>query len=187
MSAPGDITAILKRWNTDRPAALNELTPVVYQELRKIAAAYLRRERDNVTLQPTALIHEAYLRLIKQDSAGLEDRSHFYGVAARLMRQILVDVARARAAAKRGAGSKVTLDEKIAIRGSGADWDFLTLHEALGKLASQSPRTAQVVELRYFGGLQLEEICEHLSISLATVKRDKAIGEAWLRRALRGS
>jgi RNA polymerase sigma factor (TIGR02999 family) len=186
MSGTGDITAILKRWTTDGRAALEELTPVVYQELRKIAASYLRRERENFTLQPTALIHEAYLRLVRQDSASLEDRSHFYGVAARVMRQILVDSARSRGAAKRGSGNKVTLDERIAIPSASGDWDFLALHQALDKLAIQHARTAQVIELRYFGGLQLEEIADQLSISLATVKRDQAIGEAWLRRALQG-
>jgi RNA polymerase sigma factor (TIGR02999 family) len=186
MGEAGDITAILKRWTINRPAALEELMPMVYQELRKIAASYLRRERENVTLQPTALIHEAYLRLVRQDVATLEDRSHFYGVAARVMRQILVDSARARGAAKRGGGHKITLDERVAAPGTGEDWDFLDLHDALDKLESQHPRTAQVVELRYFGGLQLEEIAGYLSISLATVKRDQAIGEAWLRRALRG-
>jgi RNA polymerase sigma-70 factor, ECF subfamily len=187
MSPAGDITTILKRWSTDRPAALEELTPVVYQELRKIAAAYLRRERENNTLQPTALINEAWLRLVKQDGASPQDRSHFYGVAARVMRQILVDAARTRRAAKRGAGNKVTLDERIELSNSRGDYDFLALHEALDMLAKQNPRTAQVVELRYFGGLQLEEIADHLSISLATVKRDQALGEAWLRRALKGA
>jgi RNA polymerase sigma-70 factor, ECF subfamily len=187
MSQAEDITAILKRWTTDRPAALEELTPVVYQELRRIAASYLRHERDACTLQPTALINEAYLRLVKQDSASLEDRSHFYGVAARVMRQILVDAARARGAAKRGADHNVALDENIAVPAAGGDMDFLALHEALGKLAEQIPRTARVVELRYFGGLQLEEIAAHLAISLATVKRDQAVGEAWLRRALKGA
>jgi len=184
MSPGGDITAILKRWSTDRAAALEELTPVVYAELRRIAAAYLRRERANQTLQPTALVHEAYLRLVKQESADLEDRSHFFGVAARVMRQILVDAARARQAEKRGGGNKVSLDEIIEVRDAGGAWNFLVLHEALDKLAEQNPRTAQVVELRYFGGLQLEEIAAHLSISLATVKRDQALGNAWLRHAL---
>jgi RNA polymerase sigma factor (TIGR02999 family) len=187
MSEGGDITLILKRWTTDRPAALEELTPVVYQELRRIAAAYLRRERENYTLQPTALINEAYLRLVRQESASLEDRSHFYGVAARVMRQILVDSARSRRAAKRGSGNKVALDERIALADSEGHTDFLALHEALDQLGKQSARTAQVVELRYFGGLQLEEIATHLSISLATVKRDQALGEAWLRRALRSA
>ncbi|HKD08819.1 MAG TPA: ECF-type sigma factor [Bryobacteraceae bacterium] len=184
MKETGDITLILKRWATDRPAVLEELTPVVYQELRRIAAAYLRRERENYTLQPTALVNEAYLRLVKQDNASLENRSHFYGVAARVMRQILVDLARSRRAAKRGSGKKVALDEKIALPDSGGCIDFLALHEALDQLGKQSARTAQVVELRYFGGLQLEEIAVHLNISLATVKRDQAVGEAWLRRAL---
>jgi RNA polymerase sigma-70 factor (ECF subfamily) len=187
MNPAGDITTILKRWSSDRPAALEELTPLVYGELRRIAAGYLGRERDNFTLQPTALINEAWLRLARPDSASLEDRSHFYGVAARVMRQILVDAARARQAYKRDAGNQVTLDERLAFTDPNGNCDFLALHEALEKLEMQNARTAQVVELRYFGGLKLEEVASHLSISLATVKRDQALGEAWLRRALCGA
>jgi RNA polymerase sigma factor (TIGR02999 family) len=177
----------LKRWDADRPAALEALTPMVYGELRKIAAAYLRRERTDHTLQPTALIHEAYLRMVRQESATIQDRSHFYGLAARLMRQILVDTARSYHAEKRGSGNKVQLDEKLAIPGRNVAWDFLALHEALEKLQSHNPRIAQAVELRYFGGLQLEEIAGEIAVSLATVKRDLALGEAWLRRALAGA
>jgi RNA polymerase sigma-70 factor (ECF subfamily) len=180
----GDVTTILKRWTDDRPAALEALTPIVYSELRKIAASYLRRERQDHTLQPTALINEAYLRLVKQESADFQDRSHFYALAARMMRQILLDAARAHQAEKRGSGNKVTLDERIDAGGGNGAWDFLVLHEALEKLQAHNQRTAEVVELRYFGGLQLEEIAENLAISLATVKRDLAFGEAWLRRAL---
>lgn len=184
MSPAGDITMILKRWSVDRPGALDELTPVVYGELRRIAASYLSRERKDHTLQPTALINEAWLRLVKQDNASLEDRSHFYGVAARIMRQILVDAARARQAGKRGSGNKVPLDDEIVLPNSGGNMNFLALHEALEKFAEIDRRAAEVIELRYFGGLQLEEIAQHLSISLATVKRDQALAEAWLRRAL---
>jgi len=186
----GDVTTILKRWTEDRPAALEALTPIVYSELRKIAASYLRRERQDHTLQPTALINEAYLRLVKQDTADFQDRSHFYALAARMMRQILLDAARAHQAEKRGSGQKITLDDRIgAVGGAGSHgaWDFLVLHEALEKLQAHNQRTAEVLELRYFGGLQLEEIAENLSISLATVKRDQAFGEAWLRRALAGT
>jgi RNA polymerase sigma-70 factor (ECF subfamily) len=184
VSPSGDITVILRKWTEDRPAALEALTPIVYSELRRIAAGYLSRERTGHTLQPTALINEAYLRLVKQDSASIEDRSHFYGICARMMRQILVDAARAHRSEKRGAGNRVTLDERVEAADGGADVDFLAVHEALEKLHGQNQRTAQVLELRYFGGMQLEEIAAHLSISLATVKRDQALGEAWLRRAL---
>lgn len=182
----GDITVILQRWTADRSAALEELTPIVYVELRKIAASFLRREHQNNTLQPTALIHEAYLRLVNQDVASMEDRSHFYGVAARLMRQILVDAARARLASKRNAGQRLTLDERVEIKDDNRRIEFLALNEALGKLAEHSARTAEIVELRYFGGLRLEEIAAHLSISLATVKRNLKLGELWLREVLGG-
>lgn len=184
MSPVGDITVILKKWTDDRPAALEALTPIVYSELRRIAAGYLSRERPGHTLQPTALINEAYLRLVKQDAANIEDRSHFYGICARMMRQILVDAARAHRAEKRGSGNKVTLDERIDAAAQDNGLDFLAVHEALEKLQTHNTRTAQVLELRYFGGMQLDEIASHLSISLATVKRDQALGEAWLRRAL---
>jgi RNA polymerase sigma factor (TIGR02999 family) len=179
----GDVTVILKRWNDDPQSTLDALTPVVYEELRKIAAGYLRRQRGDHTLQPTALINEAYLRLVKQESATFEDRSHFYALAARLMRHILVDAARSKSAAKRGPGQFVQLDTTgMGMRDSAMD--LLAVHEALEKLQSHNRRLAQAVELRYFGGLQLEEIGGALAVSLATVKRDLALGEAWLRRAL---
>ena len=179
----GDITIILQHWDTDRQAAVNALTPIVYGELHRIAAAHLRRQRSDHTLQPTALINEAYLRLVRQDSANFRDRSHFYTLAAKMMRQILVDAARAHLSEKRGSGKKVQLDEKIEIAGS-QNADFLAVHEALDKLHGYNERLAQAVELRYFGGQQLDEIAEALSLSLATVKRDLSLGEAWLRRAL---
>jgi len=175
---------ILKRWDGDRQSAVEALTPIVYTELRKIAAAYLRRQRPDHTLQPTALVHEAYLRLVRQESADIHDRSHFYALAARMMRQILVDGARAVQAEKRGSGKKVQLDEKLEIGSRDEAVDLLSVHEALEKLAGHNGRMAQAVELRYFGGLQLDEIAATLDISLATVKRDLALGEAWLRRAL---
>ena len=180
----GEITVILKRWDSDRHSVMESLTPIVYGELRKIAASYLRRQRPGHTLQPTALINEAYLRLIKQDSAEINDRSHFYTLAARMMRQILVDGARATMAEKRGSGNKVQLDDKIEIGVGDSSLDFLALHEALEKLNERNPRAAQAVELRYFGGLQQEEIAAALDTSVATVKRDLALGEAFLRRAL---
>jgi RNA polymerase sigma factor (TIGR02999 family) len=180
----GDITFILQSWDRDRQAAMAALTPMVYAELRKIAAAYLRRQRPDHTLQPTALIHEAYLRMVRQDAAGLQDRAHFYALAARMMRQILVDGARALQTEKRGSGNKVQLDNRIDVGARDHALDLLAVHEALDRLDGHNPRLAQAVELRYFAGLQLEEIAGALGISLATVKRDLALGEAWLRRAL---
>lgn len=180
----GEITLILQRWDADRHSAVEALTPIVYGELRKIARAYARKQRPGHTLQPTALINEAYVRLIRQDTATLKDRSHFYTLAARMMRQILVDSARAHNAEKRGSGNKVTLDERVEAQDGRSSTDFLAIHEALEKLTAHNQRMAEAVELRFFGGLQLEEIAEALSVSLATVKRDLTLGEAWLRRAL---
>ena len=181
----GDITMILQRWDTDRLSAVEALTPIVYKELHRIAANYLRNHRSGHTLQPTALINEAYLRLIQQDSATLRDRQHFYALCSRMMRQILTDSVRAHMAEKRGSGNKVQLDDRFDLAGSaGQPSDLLVIHEALGQLQSQNERVAQVVELRYFGGLQYDEIAETVSVSVATVKRDLAFGEAWLRRAL---
>jgi RNA polymerase sigma factor (TIGR02999 family) len=181
----GQITRILRSWDTDRQAAIDALTPMVYGELRKIAASYIRRERDGHTLQPTALIHEAYLRMVRQEEANLQDRTHFYTLAARMMRQILVDAARARQAQKRGEGASVVqIDGARGVADPANAFDILTLKDALDKLRVQDERKAQVVELRFFGGLLLDEIAAALEISAATVKRDLAMGEAWLRRAL---
>ena len=129
-------------------------------------------------------MNEAYLRLIRQESANLRDRAHFYALAARMMRQILVDAARHRLAGKRGSGNNVQLDTKLEIPGSANGADFLAVHEALDRLQVHDPRVAQVVELRYFGGLKIEEIAEAMSISLATVKRELTLGVAWLRGTL---
>ena len=183
MSDPGEITRVLLNWDADRQLALDKLTPVVYSELHRIAASYLRRERTDHTLQPTALIHEAYLRLIDQNSSAWRDRAHFFGVAAQIMRQVLVDFARKHRAAKRGGGQKLSLDAAPAITVDHAA-EFLHVHEALEKLKEVDARKAQVIELRYFGGLSREEVAEALNLTLPTVKRDLSIGEAWLRRAL---
>ena len=174
MTSGTDITLILQDWDNDRPRVMEQLTPVVYAELRRIAARYLRNERPNHTLQPTALINEAYLH----------NRAHFYALAARLMRQILVDAARVRHSEKRGAGGCLQLNADLDVGAPDRGLDMLVVHDALEKLGSHSPRVAQVVELRYFGGLELKEIAETLSISLATMKRDLTLGQAWLRRAL---
>ena len=130
------------------------------------------------------MVHEAYLRLVKQDQANLKDRAHFYTLAARMMRQILVDAARARKAEKRGSGKLVTLDERMDLSGGKSAVDLMAIHEALDKLHQHNSRLADAVELRYFGDLPLEEIADALAVSLATVKRDLSLGVAWLRRAL---
>ena len=184
MTSGTDITLILQDWDNDRPRVMEQLTPVVYAELRRIAARYLRNERPNHTLQPTALINEAYLRLVSPDGGTLHNRAHFYALAARLMRQILVDAARVRHSEKRGAGGCLQLNADLDVGAPDRGLDMLVVHDALEKLGSHSPRVAQVVELRYFGGLELKEIAETLSISLATMKRDLTLGQAWLRRAL---
>jgi RNA polymerase sigma factor (TIGR02999 family) len=182
----GDITVILQRWDTDRDSAIEALTPIVYQELHKIAASFLRRQGPGQTLQPTALINEAYMRLVKQDEASLRDRSHFYALAARMMRQILLNAARDNRAQKRGSGNVVQLDANMEIGAAGHNLDFMALHDALEKLQVHNARMAQVVELRFFGGLQLEEIAAALTIGLATVKRDLTLGQAYLRNLLAG-
>ena len=183
MSPNRDITGILAGWEDDPKAALEELSPLVYAELRRLARSYLRRERSGHTLTPTALVHEAYLRMVDQNIAGLRQRTHFFGVAARLMRQILVDSARQHAAAKRGGARQVTLDERIAIS-SEAGAHLLELNQALEKLETWAERKCRVIELRYFAGLKNEEIAAELGIAPATVKRDVAVAEAFLRREL---
>jgi RNA polymerase sigma factor (TIGR02999 family) len=178
------ITQLLIEWNDGRDAALEDLLPLVYGELRRLASRKLRRERPDHTLQPTALVHEAYIRLIDQRRVRWQNRAHFYAVAAQVMRRILVDRARARAADKRGAGwQRVTLVGDKASAGS-RDVDVLSLDDALRRLAAFDPQQERIVELRYFGGLTLDETAEVIGISIATVKREWAIARAWLRSEL---
>ena len=179
----GDVTRLLMEWRGGNQAALDELTPIIYDELRRLAAAYMRRERPDHTLQPTALIHEAYARLVHQRVPAFRNRAHFYGVAAQIMRQILVDFARVRRAAKRDAGDRAPLDEAVVVA-SAPSVDVLDLHDALDRLAVVDGRKAKAIELRYFGGLTREEVAEAMALTLGTVKRDLALGEAWLRRDL---
>jgi RNA polymerase sigma factor (TIGR02999 family) len=166
------------------PNALDRLLPVVYQEMRRLAASYLRGEREGHTLQPTALAHEAYLRLLGQRHAEWQGRGHFLGVAARAMRSVLVDHARRRKAQKRGGGERpLALDTTMLVAG-GTPVAFDDLDRALLDLARLSERQARVVELRYFGGLTIEETAEVLEVSPVTVKRDWALARAWLYREL---
>lgn len=185
--AARSVSALLIAWGRGDPAALEQLTPRVYGELYKVAKAYLRRGPPNQSLQPTALINEAFLRLLDQSqSVEWENRAHFYGIAARLMRLILVDRARARYAAKRGgAAVPITLDDCVAISPQRAP-DVMEVDEALNHLAAVDDRKAKVIELRYFGGLDREEVAAALGLTVATVKRDQRLGEAWLRRFLAG-
>ncbi len=181
-----EITQLLKAWERGDESAAERLMPVIYDELHRQAARAMRRENDEHTLQATALVHEAWLRLADQDRAGWKNRAHFFGIAAQMMRRVLVDHARARLAEKRGGAlQQVTLSD---IHGDAAeangDVDVIALHEALERLATLDPDQARLVELRYFGGLNIEETAAALDISPATVKREWAVARAWLRREL---
>lgn len=181
-----DVTRLLKQWSEGNHSALDALTPLVYDELRMRARNYLRRERPDHTLQPTALIHEAYLRMVGESLPEWQNRSHFFAIASRAMRQILVDHARRRGAGKRGSGvMDVTLNEAL-VPARADNCDLLALDEALTKLAAFDPRKCQVVEMRYFGGCTVEETAEALGVSTITVIRETRVAEAWLRRAMSG-
>ena len=180
----GDVTRLLAAWARGDQQALGAATSLVYSELHKIAQSYLQNERSNHTLQPTALIHEAYMRLVKEEDTQFENRRKFFAFAARLMRQILVDHARATGAEKRGGGlAKIPLSQAVdLVPGQGAE--FLALNEALDELTRMSPRKAQVIELRYFAGLNVEETAQVLETSAATVSRDQRMAEAWLSKTM---
>ena len=183
MSTTHQVTLLLAKWAKGNEEALDELTPLVYKELRQLAASYLRKERLGHTLQPTALVHEAYLRLVDQSSPNWQNRSHFYGVAARLMRQILVDHARRRQAGKR-AGLKVPLEQAVSFQRDRSR-DLVALDMGLTALEKVDPRKCRAVELRYFGGLSTEEIAQALEVSANTVLRDLRMAEAWLHEEMR--
>jgi len=182
MPATHNVTQLLALWAKGDAGALRDLTPIVYKELRLIAASYLRKERRGHTLQPTALVNEAYLRLVDQKSPNWRDRAHFFGVAARLMRQILVDHARCRWAAKRAALT-VPLNEAISFQRQRGP-DLLALDLGLSALEKFDARKCKAVELRYFAGLSIDEIGEALDISTVTVRRDLRMAEAWLHKEM---
>jgi RNA polymerase sigma-70 factor, ECF subfamily len=184
MSATHNVTELLVQWANGDEQALNDLTPIVYKELRQLAAAYLRKEHQPHTLQPTALVHEAYLRLVDQRHPNFHNRSHFFGVAARLMRQILVDHARHRHAVKR-AGIEVPLDSVVSFEKERSG-DLIALDNSLNVLEKLDPRKCRAVELRYFVGLSMEEIAQALAVSEITVRRDLRMAEAWLQRSIDG-
>jgi RNA polymerase sigma factor (TIGR02999 family) len=185
-----ELTQLLKAWSRGDQTALERLTPMVYDRLRRLASHYVRRERAGQTLQRTALVHEAYVRLIEGADADWQDRAHFFAVAAQVMRRILVDAARARHAQKRG-GDMARLDpseldvDTIAAPGTDRAFELCALDDALSSLAKLDPRRAQVIELRFFGGLTVEETAEVLKISAQTVMRDWKTAKTWLARQLR--
>jgi RNA polymerase sigma factor (TIGR02999 family) len=188
--APPDVTGLLLAWRDGDASAGERLLPAIYDELRRQAARAMRREDGAHTLQATALVHEAYLRLVDQRRVEWRSRAHFFGVAAQMMRRVLVDHARTRLAAKRGGAlQRVTLgDVGAGAEDAGSDeLDVLALHDALERLAAFDPDQARLVELRYFGGLGIEDTAEALGVSPATVKREWAVARAWLRRELEGA
>lgn len=186
MTSPHAVTLLLREWANGAQAALEALTPLVYAELRRLAQSYLRSEAPGHTLQPTALVHEAFLRMVGRGAPDCENRSQFYGIAARLMRQILIDYARNRQALKRGGPNvPLSLDEDLVVSPE-RETGLVALDDALERLAEFDPRKSQVVELRFFGGLSVEETAEVLRVSEKTVKRDWQFAKAWLLHELSG-
>jgi RNA polymerase sigma factor (TIGR02999 family) len=180
----GEVSQLLRAWGDGNLQAREDLIPLVYRELRRRAGAYLRQERPDHTLQATALVHEAYVRLVGQDRLAWQNRAHFFGIASQLMRRILVDHARRHQAAKRqGAAVKITLDDRIAAAAS-PDYELVMLDQALTELAAIEPRQAQIVELRYFGGLSEQETAAVMSLSRATVTREWQAARKWLYRRI---
>jgi RNA polymerase sigma-70 factor, ECF subfamily len=174
------VTALLLRWTDGETAALDLLMPAVYAELKKTANALMRRERGGHTLQPTALVNEAWLRLVRQDKVTFEHRKQFFGLAAQVMRRILVDHARATKAGKRGGGAEAASLDDVTLASEDKAFELLALDHALTELGRLDPRQAQVIELRYFGGLTLDEAAETLGVSVGTIGRDQRAAEAWL-------
>jgi RNA polymerase sigma factor (TIGR02999 family) len=188
VNAPAhDVTALLQAWGAGDIAARDELMTVVYHELHRCAAAQLRRERRGIAVQPTSLVHEAYVRLVDQRRVAWQNRGHFFGLACQMMRRVLVDRARARRRGKRsGRWERVMLDDALATPHA-VDVDVLDLHAALTRLASFDPRKSRIAELRFFGGLSLAEASDALGISPATAERDWQAARAWLFKELRGN
>jgi RNA polymerase sigma factor (TIGR02999 family) len=187
MEPSSEVTELLRQWSDGRQEALDQLMPQIYAELRRLASSYLRRERPDHTLQATALVHEAFLKLIDQRAVQWQNRAHFFGIAAQAMRRILVDHARAHASGKRGDGQRpVSLDDAHVPTGT-PNLDLLALDEVLTRLAAFDSQQSRVVELRFFGGLTMEETAEVLHISPATVGREWTVAKAWLYAELQRS
>ena len=185
-SAPDGVTKLLIAWSNGDKAALDRMLPLVYEELRRLAAHYLSREREGHTLQPTALVHEAYLRLTDQRKADWKNRAQFLGLAAGMMRRILLNHARDRVAKKRSGGAEQVSLSLVESPSGRPDVELIALEDALERLAALDPRKSRVVELKFFGGLTTEEIAEVLDVSAATVERDWTFARAWLYDAIEG-
>jgi len=185
--SPHEVTRLLVAWGDGDRTALDNLTPMVYEELHRLAHQYMSQERPGHTLQTSALVHEAYLRLIDQKDVHWQNRAHFFGIAAQMMRRILVDYARQRRYAKRGGDARqVPLDEAMIVSEERAA-DVVALDDALKSLAEIDPRKSQIVELRFFGGLSIEETAEVLKVSPGTIMREWTLAKAWLRREMTGN
>ena len=182
--SPKEITRLLVAWGDGDESALADLTALVYEELHRLAHHYMSGERAGHTLQTTALVNEAYVRLIDWKNVRWQNRAHFFGVSAQLMRRILVDFARARGYDKRGGGAQAVELDEAAVMAGDKDTDMVALDEALNSLAEMDARQSRVVELRFFGGLSVEESAEVLKVSPATVRRDWSLARAWLRREM---
>jgi RNA polymerase sigma factor (TIGR02999 family) len=182
------VTRLLRDWAGGDQSARDQLVPLVYDTLRRLAAKYLAGERHADTFQPTALVNEAYMRLLRGAQPDWQDRNHFYGVAAHIMRQILVEHARARLTAKRGAGAmQVELDQALGVSGAATDEKVIALGNALDRLQTIDARRAQIVELRYFGGFTEEECAQSFGVSPATIRRETRLAEAWLLSRMRSA
>ena len=179
----GEFTTLLRQSTGGDRQALDALTPIVYAELRKLAVSLMHRERPGSTIQPTALVHEAYVHLVEHELPDFESRAHFFGIAARVMRQLLIASARRYRSQKRGGANRAEMPEDIPIPAEQME-ELLGVDNAIEALARQDQRKASVIELKYFGGLSREEIAQTLGLTLATVKHDLMVGEAWLRREL---
>jgi RNA polymerase sigma factor (TIGR02999 family) len=187
MSSPAEITGLLKNSRSGDRAALDRLLPLIYDELRSLAASQLRRERPDHTLQATALVHEAYMRLVEQHSVDWRNRAHFFALAAEMMRRILVNHALQHHAQKRGGhDTKLALDDVVSLAGEERPIDWLLLDDALKRLSALDARQGRIVELRFFGGLTVEEVAEVLGVSEITVKREWRVAKAWLHQAMDG-
>ena len=187
MEQPENVTLLLAEVRKGNPEAEGKLIPLVYDELRKLAGSYMRRERENHTLQATALVHEAYLKLVRQDVPDWQSRAHFFGIAAQLMRQVLVDHARGHTRKKRGGGQEmVVFDDALALTPE-KSLEVMKIDESLQRLTKLDPRQSKIVELRFFGGLTVEETADVLGISPKTVKREWSLAKAWLHGDLRRS
>jgi RNA polymerase sigma factor (TIGR02999 family) len=186
MPMPANFTQLLTEWRSGHPQALDRLTPLVYDELRRLARNYMRGERGSHTLQATAVVHEAFLRLI-QANVALQDRGHFFALASRLMRRVLVDHAKSRSRIKRNAGGKELIAGDLGEISPPADFDVVALDDALEALQQMEPRLAQVIELHYFGGLTYDQIAAAVGLSAATVHRDIRLARAWLLNEIGGA